>query len=298
VSRILVLAEHRKGNLRDITLEMLNKGRELATQSGNKLAVALLGKNTGVFSKELSAVADEVLVVDDDALENFNGEIYQNVLSNLLNEYKPVVTLIGHTAAGMEVAPGLAVIKNIPVSADCIDVKLEGTKFTAVRQMYGGKVNADVVFNPSEQYLVTIRSGVFSPEITNSNTGVVTNVAFPQGLQVKKKFIEYIDAVAGAVDITLADVLVSVGQGIGDIKNIPLVEDFANSLGATLSCSRPVVDRKWLPKERQVGSSGKTVKPKVYLAIGISGAFQHVTAVKADTIIAINKDPRAPSCPN
>jgi electron transfer flavoprotein alpha subunit len=294
VSRILVLAEHRKGVLRDITREMLTKGRELAGQSGGKLAVAIPGKNVDGFATELSAMADEVFVINDDKLENFNGEIYRDVMTYLMDEYKPLITLIGHTAAGMELAPALAVARNLPVTTDCIDVKLDGNKLTAVRQMYGGKINSDVFFNPADQYLLTMRQGVFAPSEGGTDKSEISNISCPLPEQAQKKFVEYIDAVAGAVDITAADVLVSVGQGIGDEKNIPIIEDFAAAINATMSCSRPVVDRKWLPKERQVGSSGKTVKPKVYFAIGISGAFQHVTAVKADTIVAVNKDPRAP----
>jgi electron transfer flavoprotein alpha subunit len=294
MGKIFVVAEHRRGALRDITAEMLKKGRELADQSGNSLTAVLMGKNMDSFTPQIAPSVDEVLVVEDDRLENFNGEICTQVLGSLLDEHKPVLTLIGHTAAGLELAPGLAAAKNLPISTDCIEVRLEGTKLAAVRSVYGGKVNAGISFKSSDRYILTIRPGTFTPNGNGKGAGVVTKVPCPSITNDKKKFIEYIDAVAGAVDITLADVLVSVGQGLGDIKHIPMMEDFAASLGASLSCSRPVVDRKWLPQERQVGSSGKTVKPKVYFAIGISGAFQHVTAIKADIIIAINKDPRAP----
>ena len=294
MSSIFVIAEHRKGMLRDVTHEMLNKGRELAGLSGNTLTAVLLGKKTDAFCGEIAAIADEVLVIEDDRLENYNGETYAGVISSLLDEYKPLVTLIGHTAAGMDLAPALATMKNIPVSTDCIDLRLDGNSLTVVRQLYGGKVNCDTAFDPAESYIVTIRPGTFPSEPGNGGRGEIKKIGCPELPSENKKFIEYIEAVAGAVDITLADVLVSVGQGLGDAKHIPMMEEFAEALGASLSCSRPVVDRKWLPQERQVGSSGKTVKPKVYLAIGISGAFQHVTAVKADTIIAINKDPRAP----
>ena len=182
----------------------------------------------------------------------------------------------------------------IPLSTDCINVNLEGDRLTATRQMYGGKVNAEVSFVPARQYMVTLRSGSFPAEGDTNKGGKIEKLSLaPTGTE-RKKIIEYIEAAVGAVDITQADILVSVGQGIGDIKNMPVVEELVASLGATLSCSRPVVDRKWLSKERQVGTSGKTVKPKVYLAIGISGAFQHVAGIKGSTIIAINKDPKAP----
>jgi electron transfer flavoprotein alpha subunit len=295
MSGIFVVAEHRKGVLRDITFEMLKKGRELAAQSDGRLTAVLLGKNTADFAARLSKAADEVLVIEDDRLENFNGEIYQNILAALIDERKPLLTITGHTAAGMDFAASLAAAKNIAIAADCVDLKFEGTKLIATRQLYSGKVNAELSFKQADSYIVTLRSGIFPfDEASASGAGSITKEDCPSIAESSKKFIAYIEALSGAVDITQADVLVSVGQGIGDVKNIPMMESFAAALGASLSCSRPVVDRKWLPQERQVGSSGKTVKPKVYLAVGISGAFQHVTAVKADTIIAINKDPRAP----
>ena len=294
MSELFIIAEHRKGVLRDITFEMLHKGRELASQTGAKLTAVLLAKNTADFAARLSSMADDVLVVEDAKLENFNGEIYQNVLSALIDSHKPLLVMAGHTAAGVDFAPALATAKNISLATDCIDLKFEGTKLTVTRQIYSGKVNSEVSFKPAETYMVTLRPGIFQFDEPASGSGNITKADGVSVAESAKKFIEYIEAAAGAVDITQADVLVSVGQGLGDIKHIPMMEAFANALGVPLSCSRPVVDRKWLPQERQVGSSGKTVKPKIYLAIGISGAFQHITAVKADIIIAINKDQRAP----
>jgi len=293
MSGIFIIAEHRKGVLRDITLEMLKKGGELAASSGGALTAVVLGNNTGGIVESVSPFANTVIVVDDAGLENFNGEIYQNVISGLMDEHKPLVTLIGHTSAGMDFASSLAAAKGMPLATDCIDVKFDDGKLSVIRQIYSGKINAEVSFKPAGGYIVTLRPGVIVPEPSRVD-GQIISAACPDISGSAKKFIEYIEAAAGSVDITQADVLVSVGQGIGDAKNIPMMETFARVLGASLSCSRPVVDRKWLPQERQVGSSGKTVKPKIYLAIGISGAFQHLTAVKADIIIAINKDPRAP----
>ncbi len=294
MDRIFVLAEHRKGSLRDITWEMLYKGAALASQLGIELAVILLGHKVDSFAEALARSAQSVLVVEDEKLENFNSEMYQRILSRLLNEHKPVMTLIGHTAFGIDLAPSLATEIGLPMCTDCIDVWFEGERLLATRQMYGGKVNAEVSLAPAGQYIITVRSGSFPIEEDINAAGKIEKLTLPLAETDRKNFIEYIEAVVGTVDITQADVLVSVGHGIGDSKNIPLVRGLADALGATLSCSRPVVDKKWLPKELQVGTSGKTVKPKVYLAIGISGAFQHVAGVKGTTIIAINKDPKAP----
>jgi electron transfer flavoprotein alpha subunit len=171
-----------------------------------------------------------------------------------------------------------------------------GEAFSLTRQLYGGKVNATVSFLKKGPYMVTVRAGAFPVLEKGALPGEMVKLPSPltdEGLA--RRFLQYVEAAVGEVDITQADILVSIGRGIKEADNIPLVKEFADAIGATLSCSRPVVDKKWLPKDRQVGTSGKTVKPKVYIAIGISGAFQHVAGMKgAGTVIAINKDPKAP----
>ena len=160
----------------------------------------------------------------------------------------------------------------------------------------GGKIFARVSFKESPGYLATIRPGAFSPDPSEDHQTEVVKKQFPAGLpESKKQFLELVESEAGEVDIAQAEFLVSVGRGVGEEENLALVRELARSLGAVLSCSRPIVDKKWLPKYHQVGTSGKSVKPKVYLALGISGAFQHVAGISgAGTVIAVNKDPRAP----
>ena len=294
MSRIFVLAEHRRGIIQDVTWEMLNKGRELASRWSAELVAVLLGYGARGLAEELAQRAEQVLLVEDELLENFNSEIYQKVLSHLISEHKPVLTLIGHTSFGMDLAPSLAAQLGIPLSTDCVDLHLEDGKLTTIRQMYGGKVNAEISFPGACQYMVTVRPGSFPMEGEEPKAGEIKSLTSPVKEIEYKRFIEYVEAAMGEVDITQADILVSVGHGIGDSKNIPLVAELAEALGGHLSCSRPVVDKKWLPKDHQVGTSGKTVKPKVYIAIGISGAFQHVAGIKGGTIIAINKDSKAP----
>ncbi len=294
MSGVFVLVEHRRGSIRDITWEMLNKGAELASGFGAELTAVLLGHGVKGFADELAQRAAQVLLVEDERLEDFNGEIYQKVLSHLLSEHKPVLTLIGHTAFGMDLAPRLAAHLGIPISTDCLDLQQKDGKLTTIRQMYSGKVNAEISFPEAGEYIVTVRLGSFPMEGGEPKSGEIKSIAFPPEEIECKRFIEYVEAAVGDVDITQADILVSVGNGIGDSKNIPLIAEFAEALGGYLSCSRPVVDKKWLPKDRQVGTSGKTVKPKVYIAVGISGAFQHLAGIKGGTILAINKDPKAP----
>jgi electron transfer flavoprotein alpha subunit len=295
MAEIFVLVEHRQGKIRDITYEMLGVGENVASQQGASLTTILLGHNVKNFAEELATRALKVLVVEDVQLEHFNSILYQKVLSSLIAKYQPLLTLIGHTAFGMDLAPSLSVETGFPLVTDCIGLSIEGSRLKAIRSIYGGKVNANVSLKESTGYIATIRPGIFSPKQPGEKkAGIVIEPSPLQGTIDVKKFIEYIEAPITGEDITQAEIIVSVGQGIGGPEHIPMIEEVAKSLGGVL-CSRPVVDRNWLPKERQVGISGKTVKPKVYIAIGISGAFQHVTAMQgSETIIAINKDSCAP----
>ena len=292
---ILVLVEHRRGEIRDITFEMLMKGKTLSEKTGKSLTALLLGNDVGEMAEGLKDLANRVVLIEDPKLENFNSEIYQRVLGNVIEQEKPFLLLIGHTAFGMDLAPSLATQMKAPLATDCTDVMVDDDQIRAIRQTYGGKLNVDVRLKPAPCSMVTVRPASVSVE-DYSLAGEISRVTSPLTEEIaSKRFLEYVEAAAGEVDITQANTLVSVGRGIKDPENIPMVQELANSLGATLSCSRPVVDKKWLPKDRQVGTSGKTVKPTVYIAIGISGAFQHIAGMKGSgTIIAINRDPKAP----
>jgi len=292
---IFVLAEHRLGELRDVTFEMLAKGRELSQKVNARLTAVLLGYKVDDFGKRLSENADEVLIIEDERLENFNSEAYQEALSNLISERKPLLTFIGHTSYGVELAPSLATELNIPLATDCIDVNFEGEKLVVIRQVYGGKVNVKASLRKAESYLVTVRPGAFETREAKLN-GKIVKLPSPLSREIEnKRFIEFVKPPVGGVDITAAEVIVAVGRGIKDAANLPLVQKLADSLGGVVACSRPIIDKGWLPKDRQVGTSGKTVKPKLYIAVGISGQFQHVAGIKSsDLIVAINKDPKAP----
>ena len=295
MSEILVLAEHRGGDLRDITFEMLGKARELADGSGGVVSAFALGSGVGGFAETLKDHADEVLVCDRDGLANFNSAVHQPVLADVVRSREPVLVMIGHTAFGVDLAPSLAIELGLPLATDCIDVAYDGASFHATRQIYEGKVNAVVAFPGASRALVTVRPAVFAAgEASRGGKVTELDAAVPDEPAVRR-FIEYVEAAVGDVDITKSDVVVSVGRGIREPENISMIEKLAELLGGVVGCSRPVVDAGWLPKERQVGSSGKTVKPKLYVAVGISGQFQHMSGMKAaDTIIAINKDPKAP----
>jgi electron transfer flavoprotein alpha subunit len=296
MKEIIVIAEHRRSELRDVTWEMVSKGRQLAESTSAELGVALLGKGMNPLADALKPKVKRVLLIEDPRLEAFNPETYNKVLIQLITERKPLLTLIGHTAMGMDYAPRLAASLKMPLATDCIGIESKDETFSLTRQIYGGKVNAEVSFLKKGPFMVTVRPGAFPVVEKEPLAGEIVSIPSPltdEGLA--RRFVEFVEAAAGEVDITQADVLVSVGRGIKEEANIPIVRELADALGAPLACSRPVVDKKWLPKGCQVGTSGKTVKPKVYIAVGISGAFQHIAGMKgAGTIIAINKDPKAP----
>lgn len=296
MKEIIVLAEHRRGEIRDVTWEMLSKGREIAESLGGEVNTALLGKGTGTLADAFKGKCNRTFVVEDSRLEAFNSVTYEKVLIQLLTERKPFLTFIGHTAMGMDLAAGLATQLRMPIATDCLAIKLNEGKTVLNRQIYGGKVNAEISFLKEGPYIVTVRTGAFPVEERPALS--TENVSVPSPLTddgLAKRFLQYVEAAVGEVDITQADILVSIGRGVKDPENIPAVKEFADAVGGVLACTRPVVDKKWLPKDRQVGTSGKTVRPKVYIALGVSGAFQHTAGLKgAGTVIAVNKDPKAP----
>jgi electron transfer flavoprotein alpha subunit len=292
----MVLMEHRQGELREISFEMVAKGQELAETQQTELTAVLLGTGVASLAGDIKRLCHRTLVLEDDRLTHFNSEPYQDVLAALIEERKPFLVLIGHTAFGMDLAPALATAAGIPLATDCYEIEIKDNAIHLYRQMYGGKMCAEVHFRDVPCTMITVRSGSFPSEGLREINGAIEAVPFAFEKDYPyKKFIHYLEAAVGEVDITQADVIISVGRGIGGPENLPVAEELAGLLGGVVACSRPVADKQWLPKERQVGTSGKTVKPKFYVALGISGAFQHLAGMQnAATIIAINKDAKAP----
>jgi electron transfer flavoprotein alpha subunit len=295
MGEIFALVEHRQGVIRDITFELLACGRDLASKTGGSLTAVLLGEKPDSFVEGLKSQANRVLVVDSPVFKEFNSASYQLALSSILSEEKPLVTLMGHTTFGMDLCPSLGPALGMPFTTDCLSLDIADGKVTATRQMYDGKLNAEVSLREAPSYIFTLRTGCFPASEPGLDAEIKT-VDSPVAAEPDyRKFIEYVEPVIGDIDITRSDIIVSVGRGVKDKDNIAIVEKFAEALGGVVGCTRPVVDSEWLPKDRQVGSSGKTVKPKLYVALGISGAFQHIAGMKgSETIIAINKDPNAP----
>jgi electron transfer flavoprotein alpha subunit len=296
MGEIMVLVEHRQGEVREISFEMLAKGQELAEKQQTELTAVLLGTGVASLAADIKRFCHATLIVEDALLTHFNSEPYQDVLTALIKERNPSLVLIGHTAFGMDLAPALATAAGMPLATDCYEIAVEGDAIRPYRQMYGGKICAEVHVREAPCAMITVRLGSFLSENLREIKGAIEEVPFVfEGDYSYKKFLNYIEAAVGEVDITQADIIVSVGRGIGSPENLPVAEELASALGGVVACSRPVADKQWLPKERQVGTSGKTVKPKFYVALGISGAFQHIAGMKnAATIIAINKDAKAP----
>lgn len=288
---IFVLMEHRRGELREVSLEMLSGAAGL----GGTVVAVLLGSGVDEFASRAAGLADKVIVVDDGMFENFNALAYHKALSALIKEHGPGLVLMGHTGHGVDLAPALAVELNAPLVTDITALEMDGDKPKPTRQYYGGKLDAHMEVKDADLYILTVREATFQAA-EPSKSGEISKVANPVTDDLSsRRFLEYVEPEAGDVDITQSALLVGVGRGIREDKNIPAMEELATAIGADLAASRAVVDAGWLPSDRQVGISGKTVKPKLYLAVGISGAFQHVTGMKgSEVIIAINKDPDAP----
>lgn len=290
---IYVVIEHLQGQVSEISYVMLAAGRALASGVGGELVAILLGHQAQNLAGDLAA--DRVLYMDDPALAEFTPDAYQLALAELIKTDTPRAVLLGDTSVGAEVAGALSVRLEIPLVSRCSSVHAkEGTpKF--VSQICGGKIMAEGDL-PGPTALVTMVPGDFKAEEGQSDQPAeVTSVPAPSFDDLKVTLKQYIEPEVGDVDISTEPILIAVGRGIQQEANLELAEELAAALGGTICASRPVVDQGWLPISRLVGKSGKSVKPKLFLAIGISGAPEHVEAVTgSETIIAINTDPAAP----
>ena len=288
---VLAVAEHRRGDLRDVSLELITAGRRLADATGGDLDVVVVGGDVDAFADRLDREGvDTVYTVDEG--EEFNHGVYADAVEQLHAELEPTALVAPNSVNGLDYVPAVAERLDVPLITDVIDFEA-GDGIEVTREQYGGKVETTYDVD-ADQYAITIRPAEY-PKAKASGDATVeafdADVADDLGTTVNG----FEEVGGGDVDITEADVLVSVGRGIEEEDNIPLIEELADTLGATLSSSRPIVDNGWLPKNRQVGQSGKVVTPDVYIAVGISGAVQHVAGMKgADTIVAINSDPSAP----
>ena len=284
---VLVVGEHLRGEWRPITHELVSAAKEL----DGPVTVAVIAKDPAPLAESINVEGvDEIVTVKVDA-EEFENDVYQQALEALLGELKPKVTLLGFTVNSMAFGPAVAVKLGLGFASDVFAVRNDSGSLVAERAFYGSKVHAELEF-PGEQVVLLVRPTTWPPA---EGGGSATVMDFPVTIHGSRaRHNDFEEVAAGDVDITTADFLLSVGRGIGDKENLPRFEELADKMGATLSVSRPIVDAGWMTNARQVGQSGKTVKPKVYLALGISGAVQHLAGMKTSgTIIAVNNDPEA-----
>ncbi|MBZ5542894.1 MAG: electron transfer flavoprotein subunit alpha/FixB family protein [Acidobacteriia bacterium] len=291
---IWVVAEHFQGHLNDITLELVAKGRELAQAAEAKLAVVLLGSKVKGLASELAA--DVVYLVDRPEFREFTPEAYCAALEAALKDAQPRAVLMGSTSVGLDLLSMLSARIACPCLDNCTRLEVRDGRLFATSQIYGGKLFVEVAV-PEATTLIAVIPGSFPrPEASAAGRPEVQDIPLPATLpELRIKFRKLIEPPPGDVDITQVPVLVAVGRGIQNPDNLPMAEKLAEVLGGAVCASRPVIDQGWLPLTRQVGKSGMTVKPKLYLAFGISGAPEHWEGMKnSELIVAVNTDPKAP----
>jgi electron transfer flavoprotein alpha subunit len=291
---ILILAEHVNGALKDITFELL--GMAHAISDDVEVKALLLGNGIDDLASELAARgASEVIYVAGPALASYTGDGYQKTIVEILKERAPQMMLIGNTPNGWDVAPLVAARVGVPLATGCSAITLEGAGARFRRKAFNGKFVHEVAVSDQSPLMATVDKGA-AAAFEGSTSGTVRKVdASVQQSDLRSRFVEIRKSESGGLDLTQAPVIVSAGRGIGEAEKLNVVRELADALGAQLGASRAVTDAGWLPHEHQIGSSGVTVSPKLYVACGISGAIQHVVGMKGSGyIVAINKDPDAP----
>jgi electron transfer flavoprotein alpha subunit len=294
MTQIFAYIPFKNGVAEDVAMEFPEAAKKLDANASLTAVVTGSGADVDTVATDMTKVYNEVIKIDNDALAYPNAEIVRKALLNVLPG--DAIVMVPHNTFGMDLAPGLSVKMDSAYAADVVDIDgMDGTSLKLIRQELGGAVSTHVTCDAAAGAVLTIRPGAFAPVDGSASGSVVDKSGDAGDLTAKRAFLEVVEAEVGDVDITKSDVLVSIGRGIEDEDNIEVAQELADAMGAVVSCSRPIVDAKWLEKSRQVGTSGQTVKPKVYLAMGISGSFQHMGGIKGNPfIVAVNKNPKAP----
>lgn len=297
---IFVFAQQVDGKLENVALELVGKSKALAKDLNVEVTAVVLGNNIGELPKQLGRYgADRVIIAEDPILETYTTEPYAHVVTEIVKKYQPEIVLYGATAIGRDLAPRVSARVHTGLTADCTSLEIEeGTgNLLMTRPAFGGNIMATIACADFRPQMATVRPGVMQRLTPNdAATPVIESfTASDLAAHVNVEVLEVIKKVSEKMDIQDAHVLVSGGRGMGAAENFQLLEDLAEALGGTVSSSRTAVDAGWVEKDRQVGQTGKTVRPNLYIACGISGAIQHLAGMEdSDVIIAINKDPSAP----
>jgi electron transfer flavoprotein alpha subunit len=298
--KLLAITEQRQGKWNNTSFETLAAAQQIAKDTGSSVSAVVIGKGVATLAGEVAAKnVGEVLVVEHDLLEAYTPDGYCIALSQVIGSTKPDLVLFPHTYQVRDFAPKLAAMLGKGMIGDCVGYRNEGGKLVFVRQMFQGKTAADVTFQGAAPWFASFQAGAFRADLVAAHASgkapVNTASVELKPEQIRTKPLDLFKEAKTAVDLTQASLIVAIGRGIKAPENISQAEAVAKALGAEIAASRPICDEGWLPMERQIGSSGQTVAPKLYLALGISGAIQHVVGMKgARTIVAINKDQNAP----
>jgi len=294
---IFLVAEHKNNKLRPITSELLVFAQRVARDFGQPITAVILGSSTGDLAGELKTrKIDRVLRAEHADLAEYNPDTYIQVLQSILNKNKPFLVLMGHTTQGMDFAPRLAVRLRGPLISGCVEYEKQGERLILTRQIFNAKMNMKTLVRGEPPYFATASPGAFPGDDVESG-GNAEVIMFPVQLTgtPKRKVLNRVEAPKGQTDLSSAPIIVSGGRGLKQKENFNLIFELAEAIGGSVGASRPVVDAEWLPREYQVGSSGQTVSPRLYIAVGISGAIQHLVGMQTSRcIVAINKDPEAP----
>lgn len=296
---ILVVVEQREGRLNRVSMETLTGAQAISAQTGWPVEAAVVGDGVSRVAQEIAGVkVDKVYVLESPQLQSFTPDAFSYALKGFLSQHQPRLVLMPHTYQVRDFAPKLATALGRALISDATGFKYEGGRLLFVRQMFQGKFAADVAFAGEPPYFATLQAGAFRGDQVQMGSSAAPienlNVDVPEKV-IRTKPHEVFKEAKQAVDLTQAEIIVAVGRGIKEQKNIELAKELAEALGGELAASRPICDSGWLPMDRQVGSSGQTVAPRLYLALGISGAIQHQVGMKGSrTIIAVNKDSEAP----
>ena len=293
---IIVFIEHKSGTLNKTSLEAIAAGQKLGGDTGGATTAVVLGSGNQTLAQDIAGYdLAKVIYVDDPKLADYTPDAYAAAMEQVVRAAEPQYVVMSHTYLVRDFAPKLAARFGKGMISDCVRMNLEGGKATFTRRIFLGKLDADVVSDAEAPLFVTFQSGAFRPDQAVKGSGASIEEMSVNVGEVRMTPEAPFQEVKQAVDLSKADVIVAVGRGIKNKDNIALAEKLAEVLGGDLAASRPICDAEWLPIDRQIGSSGQTVAPKLYIALGISGAIQHLVGMKnSQTIVAINKDPEAP----